>query len=122
MMASQLCTVKGCRNEGRYCRLHLTETFKPASKLHKESGSRKELNKQYRKLAKLFITTHPRCQVKGCKNVSECVHHKAGRIGDLLLDRDYFLAVCMGHHRQIEENPQWAKENGYSVSRLKEKS
>ena len=118
-MPVQLCSVRGCLNEGRYCRLHQVETFKPAKKISKEADSRKELNNQYRKIAKKFIALNPKCQVKGCNSVSECVHHMRGRIGDLLTDTRHFLAVCMDHHRQIESNPEWARKEGYSKSRLK---
>lgn len=46
------------------------------------------------------------------------VHHKKGRIGSLLLDQRYWLAVSPEGHRQIENNPIWAKEKGYSLDRL----
>jgi len=29
------------------------------------------------------------------------------------------MAVCRAHHRIIEDNPDEAKKNGYSLSRLK---
>lgn len=80
----------------------------------------KEQLKKYRAEARKFITAHPRCQVKGCTQVSECVHHMAGRVGENLTNQKTWLAVCLSHHRQIEDNPDWAKQNGYSESRLKE--
>lgn len=57
------------------------------------------------------------------------IHHKMGRVGfadswarinniPLLLDERFWLAVSRDGHRQIEENPAWAKEQGYSLSRL----
>jgi len=46
------------------------------------------------------------------------VHHKKGRIGSLLLDKKYWVAVSRSGHRFVEENPIWAKENGYSLNRL----
>ena len=46
------------------------------------------------------------------------IHHKKGRVGDLLLDTRFFLAVSREGHRKIEENPAWAKENGFSLDRL----
>jgi len=57
------------------------------------------------------------------------IHHKMGRVGfadewarinniPLLLDERFWLAVSREGHRQIEENPEWAKENGYSLNRL----
>jgi hypothetical protein len=41
-----------------------------------------------------------------------------GRIGNLLTDPKYFLAVCRQCHNWIEEHPKEAKELGYSVSRI----
>jgi hypothetical protein len=101
--------------------LHQTQTFKPPVSIKKESDPRKEVNKEYNKLAKQFITLHPKCQVKSCNAPSACVHHKSGRVGELLLNTKYFLAVCLPCHRKIEENPTWAKKEGYSVSRISEK-
>ena len=50
---------------------------------------------------------------------AEEVHHKRGRIGDLLLDETHWLAVSRKGHVKIEMNPRWAKEMGFSESRLK---
>ena len=56
------------------------------------------------------------CPVTGQKTNE--VHHKKGRIGALLTDVRYFLAVSHDGHKKIENNPKWAKEMGYSLSRL----
>ncbi len=67
------------------------------------------------------------CPVTG--QVTTDVHHKKGRVGfadqwarinniSLLLDTRFWLAVSRDGHRQIEENPSWAKEMGYSLNRL----
>lgn len=117
-MTIQLCSVKGCLNEGRYCRLHQVQTFKSSAPIKKESDSAKEVNKEYTKRAKKFITQHPKCKV--CGMPSQCVHHKAGRIGENLLNQKTWLPVCLSCHKMIEENPKEAKAKGYSVSRLKE--
>lgn len=46
------------------------------------------------------------------------VHHKRGRVGSLYLDTKYWVALSREAHKFVEENPEWAKENGYSESRL----
>lgn len=46
------------------------------------------------------------------------IHHKKGRIGDLFLDERYWIALSREGHQYVEENPEWAKENGYSLDRL----
>lgn len=73
----------------------------------------------YDKKKKEYLTEHIRCEVKGCNRVSEQLHHRKGRIGKLLYDERFFMAVCRAHHRIIEDNPDEAKNNGYSLSRLK---
>ena len=120
-MTKEKCFIEGCSNYGRYCRRpgHTVQKIEPVKTPKKIGDKQKEELKKYRKARRIFITQHPRCQVSGCKNVAEHIHHKAGRLGDLLLDTKYFMSVCPEHHRQIEENPERAKENGYSESRLK---
>lgn len=46
------------------------------------------------------------------------VHHMKGRIGELLLDQRYWLPVSDSGHKEIELNPEWAKAEGFSLSRL----
>ena len=52
-----------------------------------------------------------------CTTHSTDVHHMKGRIGPLLTDTKFFLAVCRSCHTWIEEHPKEAKELGYSISR-----
>jgi hypothetical protein len=76
--------------------------------------------KLYLKKKKEYLTAHIRCEVKGCNRVSEDVHHKKGRVGKLLYNEKYFMAVCRNHHTEIEINVDWAIKNGYSLKRLNE--
>ena len=46
------------------------------------------------------------------------IHHKKGRVGSLYLDTKYWVALSREGHKLVEENPDWAKENGYSLNRL----
>lgn len=80
------------------------------------SKKRKKQVQQYNKLRAQFLTDNPLCKV--CGRMAGEVHHKAGRIGERLLDVDNFLAVCHDCHVKIEMNPAWAKENGYSKNRI----
>lgn len=63
-----------------------------------------------------FLKLNPLCVVTGKKATQ--VHHAKGRVGKLLLDKRYWKAVSDEGHRKIELNPNWAKENGFSISRL----
>lgn len=68
----------------------------------------------------IFLNEHSMCEahLPGCLNVSQQVHHKKGRISELLLDTKYWLAVCDSCHKWIEANSKLAKEMGFSLSRL----
>jgi hypothetical protein len=46
------------------------------------------------------------------------VHHRKGRLGKLLLDKDWFLPVSRKGHTWIHDNPNAAMEKGFLVSRL----
>lgn len=84
------------------------------------SKKRAKENRQYLKLRAVFLLENPVCKVKGngCKGRATEVHHAAGRIGNLLLNTDYFIQICDNCHRWVELNPKEAKLKGYSVSRL----
>lgn len=92
---------------------------KKVYRIPKQSKKRKSEDKVYLKSKKEYLTERIRCEVKGCNRVSEDLHHKRGRTGNLLYDKRYFMAVCRKHHTEIETDPKAAKENGYSLSRLK---
>lgn len=82
------------------------------------SKKRKVESLQYAVLRTEFLSKKENkvCPITGGPTTD--VHHKKGRIGSLLLDTNYWLAVSREGHKQIEENPVWAKEMGYSLSRL----
>lgn len=83
----------------------------------KNSEKRIKLDALYKIINTSFLKRNPVCQVKDCGKPSVCTHHKKGR-GEYYLDERTFLATCFLCHRKIEENPDWAKEEGYSESRL----
>jgi hypothetical protein len=84
--------------------------------INKTSDSFKVRTKKYMKLRAEYLDKFPICQLENCCNPATEIHHKRGRDGDNLFK--FFLAVCREHHRYIEENPEWAKLNGYTQSRL----
>ncbi len=85
-------------------------------KIRSLSIKRENQNKDYLLLRKLFLKDK-RCQC-GCSREAVDVHHQKGRIGDLLCNVKFWLAVCREHHKEIEENPVWAKKMGYSLDRI----
>ena len=85
----------------------------------KVSEKRKAESREYtiKRLQFLAQPENQKCPVTG-EQATE-IHHKAGRCGDLYLDTNYWLAVSRNGHIKIENSPEWAKEMGYSISRLK---
>ena len=45
-------------------------------------------------------------------------HHKRGRDGDRLMEKEFWFPVCARHHRMITYHPEWAEREGYSLFRL----
>lgn len=90
----------------------------PVKYLSRFSKKRVLDNKLYTVKKIAFLQIHNICQVTNCNNISTQIHHRKGRIGQLLTDEKYFLATCDHCHKRIEMRPVWAKRHGYSVSRL----
>ena len=118
------------KNHGglRYCQQCWGAQYKPMSIpsvkqkpiAHRSSKrSREEL--EYSKKRIIFLNEHPMCEahIAGvCTGTSSEIHHKAGRIGKLLLDIRYWLSTCRSCHQFIEMNPKAAREMGLSTTRL----
>jgi len=87
--------------------------------MRKYSKKRSKLNSEYSKLRKQFLEQYPVCQAKifNCTTSSSDVHHTKGR-GKYLNDTSTWLSVCRNCHNWIEENPNEAKQLGFSKSRL----
>jgi hypothetical protein len=94
----------------------MVEVVKPMKQPKKTGDDLKEKMKVYRKERRRFITLHPKCAV--CGGESNQIHHKQGRIGDLLLDQSKWIAVCLPCHDWITEHSDEAIKLGYSESRL----
>lgn len=90
----------------------------PQKPIARRSKKRIVQELQYNADVKVFLgkTENKICPVTGQQ--TNQVHHKKGRIGDLLNDQRFWLAVSPKGHSMIENNPEWAKENGYSLNRL----
>ncbi len=109
---SKFCNVPGCYAFGKYCKLHgFTETAVP---------TRGQKDYQWEKIRDKKLEESPICEVRGCEAPATVVHHKGGRIGDAYIDPADLMSCCHIHHMKIEKNPEWAKQNGYSISRLKQ--
>lgn len=109
------------------------EVKKKQTPLKQYSKKRSKAETQYSKERKYFLALNPICQVckdEGLSFESTEIHHKRGRGTfywdqmaedikmPLTADTRWFLAVCRTHHDYIENHADWAKEKGYSLSRL----
>ena len=79
------------------------------------SYKRAAQEREYRKLRVRFLED---ALCERCGFQANEIHHKKGRIGALLTDTDYFMAVCSPCHRYIEDHPKESREKGWSISRL----
>ncbi len=84
--------------------------------ISKAGNKMTDLYKEYKVIRLWYLEYNPKCERCGTKGSQ--IHHKRGRVGKLLIDREYFMTVCFQCHRYIEDNPVKAKENGWSISRL----
>lgn len=85
---------------------------KPIKRL---SDKRNAQNKEYLKKRATFLKNKV-CPVTG-QEATE-IHHMKGRIGKLLTDEKFWLAVSRKGHIEIENNPLWAYEQGFSMKRI----
>lgn len=100
---------------------------KPIKSISKKQA---KIDSEYSKVRKHFLALNSKCQVQGCQCEATDVHHKRGRGRGyfdqwatdnsiyLTIDTRWFFASCREHHTLIEVNPEWAKEEGYSLNRL----
>jgi hypothetical protein len=93
---------------------------KPIKKVSKGLAKEREV---YARIRQKFLNGRW-CALHGHPCIPTEIHHAAGREGvnekgiPRLLDVEHFVAVCPEAHRYIEENPKFAKENGFTESRL----
>lgn len=104
------------------CAQNLIVNVKPTQKrIPNRSPKRAKQEREYSKVRKEFLLANPLCEARIpqlCTTDSVQVHHKAGRIGDLLTDVRYFLPVCDACHKWVELHPLESKELNLSTDRL----
>ena len=107
----------------KYCsfdcsKANAVNTKKPQKPINKLSKKRQVEELRYKVLRIEFLGKKENQICPITKKKTTDIHHKKGRIGSLLLDTRYWVALSREGHKYVEENPEWAKENGYSLSRL----
>jgi len=101
-----------------YCKNCANKHIKLKS-LPKISKKKEIENQEYSILRVEFLTKHPTCQAKlpGCTVLSTDIHHMKGR-GKYTLDISTWLSTCRTCHTYIENNPDVAKEYGFTKTRI----
>lgn len=111
------CMCKDCYNAEKSYQKPLIKAREPIKKV---SSKQAKINIAYSVLRLQYLKMFPNCQVSSddCTHIATQVHHRAGRIGNNMLDTTIWLSVCHTCHELIERNPLWAYEKGYSIKRL----
>lgn len=119
----------------KHCSVKCEIKYKPHSQkikktkpINKVSAKQYSLNKQYSKLRIefLLLPENQICPITGKQTTD--VHHKKGRKGfadqwakdnniPLIIDVRFFIALSREGHDFVENNPNWAYENEYSIRR-----
>ncbi len=81
---------------------------KPWKPLTRRSTSYSKRVRQYRKQAKDFLRRNTRCAVFPGQPATQ-IHHRHGRLGRLLLDERFWLAVSAEGHAWIHDHPAEAR-------------
>ena len=86
--------------------------------MRKVSKKMAKVNAEYSKLRIEYLGEHPMCHAKihNCTLQATDIHHMRGR-GKYHLDTKTWLPVCRNCHNWIENNPEEAKELGFSQNR-----
>lgn len=89
---------------------------KPRQRINPVSAKRAREGGEYMRLRRKYLEAFPVCQFPRCtcRDGLE-IHHKARR-GRFYLRTDTWAGLCNAHHRYVEENPEWSKENGFLLT------
>ncbi len=122
-----------CATHNRIARKAETDALKPKKiyTIPKVGEKRKKELPEYSKQKAKFLLGRW-CALHGRPCIPTDIHHAAGKIGFIdevarekgitaFMDIRYWVPVCRVAHDEIEANPNWAKENGFSESRLSKK-
>lgn len=73
----------------------------------------------YRKLRDEYLNRKPFCEIKSpkCTGITTELHHKKPR-RYFLCDISSFCASCRACNTYVEENHEWARQNGFKIDHL----
>ena len=94
---------------------HFKGPRKPSPQKRRRAQWEREKNEGY---AVIDVRSGGVCEVDGCTRPATSHHHKAGRVGPGVNHPSMLLHVCARCDLRITTEPEWAKENGYSLDRV----
>jgi len=129
-MNETLCKFPGCKRHPQkngYCIGH--SIYGPTASANNRSGykvikpkseKRTESDKEYSKIVAELLKKSPMCKVKSpvCTKKAQGAHHKQKRSPKNINDKKNLIECCNMCNNYIEEHPDWATENGFSISRF----
>lgn len=117
-----ICQVKGCINYQRYCRIHPQGSLTPPKPIAPRSKKLEEvMKKEYRPRVKEMVEAKTPCKIGSpvCTRIAQGFHHKKGREGQLLTDKNHKVPCCNMCNQFLEKNDAWARANGHKESKHK---
>lgn len=87
------------------------------SSINKVSDKMRKALVEYKALRIEYLSKHQMCERCGMYEATH-IHHLMGRIGKLLNDIRFWVALCFHCHAWAHQNPKEAKEKGWLLDRL----
>jgi hypothetical protein len=87
--------------------------------VNRRTPKRARQEREYAKLRNVYLQAHWFCEakLKDCTIYATEIHHKAGRIGDLLTNTEHFCPICRNCHDYVTNrmSAAEARERGLKV-------
>lgn len=133
-MAEETCKFPLCKRKiekDGYCFLHKiysgskTAQEKTVNKpIAKVAAKRKVTNKEYKKIVNDMLGCNNKCEIKSpvCTGIANGLNHKQKRSPSNLIDIKNLERSCNACNSFVENNVDWAIENGHQISRFAPKA
>jgi len=87
--------------------------------MNRRTPKRARQEREYAKLRVEYLEAYTSCHamLKGCTGRATEIHHKAGRIGELLTNTEHFCPICRNCHDYVTNRmgKEEARERGLKV-------
>ena len=87
--------------------------------MNRRTPKRARQEREYAKLRVEYLQSHSACEARlpVCTGLATEIHHKAGRIGELLTNTEHFCPICRNCHDYVTNRmgKEEARERGLKV-------